>query len=370
MPLFAEKIFFGSPVEQFKAHSEEILDAIKDVCFSPSHILGPKVEAFEKAYAAWHGVPYCVGVGSGTDALSLTMKAFGIGPGDEVITVSHTALATVASIILTGALPVLVDVCVNTSTLAPQKIEAAITDKTKAIIPVHLYGFPCEMEAIMALAEKHELIVIEDCAQAHGATYKGKKVGTIGDAGCFSFYPTKNLGAVGDGGGVITRHAHIADTIKKLRQYGWNDERIGEQPSGVSRLDPLQAAVLSVKLKYLAEDIQKRRAIAREYDRLIDWTKFLRPQAIEQTEPAYHLYVITSDKRDAIVDAMKNENVILGIHYQHSAHKNPGYVPYIQIPEAGLPVTEKLSETVLSLPIYPELEFSIVQKIAEFLNEF
>lgn len=370
MPLFADKIFFGSPVEQFKAHSEEILAAIKDVCFSSSHILGPKVEAFEKAYAAWHGVPYCVGVGSGTDALSLTMKAFGIGPGDEVITVSHTALATVASIILTGARPVLVDVSVETSTLDPQKIEAAITDKTKAIIPVHLYGFPCDMDAIMGFANKHKLIVIEDCAQSHGATYKGRKVGTIGDAGCFSFYPTKNLGAIGDGGGVITRHAHIADCVKRLRQYGWNEERIGVQPSGVSRLDPLQASVLSVKLKYLAEDIQKRRAIAREYDRLIDWTKFSRPQAADQSDPAYHLYVITSDRRDAIVEAMKNENVILGIHYQHSAHNNPGYVPYIKTPEGGLPITEQLSETVLSLPMYPELEFLTVQKIAEFLNEF
>lgn len=368
MPLFPDKIFFGSPVEQFKAHSGEILDAIKDVCFSTHHILGPRVEAFEREFAAWHGVSHCVGVGSGTDALVLTMKAFGIGAGDEVITVSHTALATVSSVILTGARPTLVDVCERASTLDPQKIEAAITDKTKAIIPVHLYGFPCDMDAIMAVAKKHSLIVIEDCAQAHGASHRGRKVGTIGDAGCFSFYPTKNLGAIGDGGGVITDHAPVAEKVKKLRQYGWNDERIGEQPSGVSRLDPLQAAVLSIKLKYLSADIDRRRAIAREYDRMLDWTKFSRPVAHDQTDPAYHLYVITSDRRDAIVEAMKSENVFLGIHYQHSAHKNGGYAPYINIPEDGLPVTERLSETVLSLPMYPELPRNTVQKIALFLN--
>ncbi len=370
MPIFEENIYFGSPVEQFKAHSDEILGVIHDVCFSPFHILGPKVNAFEDDFAQWHDSPYCVGVGSGTDALTLTMKAMGIGKGDEVITVSHTALATVASIALTGAKAVLVDIDKETCTISPKKIETAITTNTKAIMPVHLYGFPCDMDAINAIAQKHNLYVIEDCAQAHGAKYKGQKVGTIGDAGCFSFYPTKNLGAIGDGGGVITKHADIAQKIRQLRQYGWNDERIGEYASGVSRLDALQAAVLSVKLKHLDNDIAKRRTIAAEYDRLIDWSKFDRPKESENCKAAYHLYVIMSPRRNGLIEAMKKENVFLGVHYEHSAHKNPGYKEYIKLPDDGLTVTEHMSNVVVSLPMYPELELSKVAKITEFLNEF
>lgn len=368
MPLFEEKIFFGSPVEQFKAHDEDILTAIHDVCFSPFHVLGPKVETFEKEFAAWNGASHCVGVGSGTDALVLAMKAFGIGSGDEVITVSHTALATGAAVLLTGAKAALVDVGEKSCTLDPEKLEEALNENTKAIIPVHLYGFPCDMDAIMDFAKKHGLVVIEDCAQAHGAIYKGKKVGTIGDAGCFSFYPTKNLGAIGDGGGVITNHKHVADKVRQLRQYGWNEDRVGEYVSGVSRLDALQAAVLSVKLKYLEKDIDRRRAIAAEYDRLIDWSKFNRPKALEGADPAYHLYVIMAENRDEIIEKFKPENVYLGIHYEHPVHKNPGYMEGLKLPRYGLNVTDYLSNVVLSLPMYPELEFSTIKTIAEFLN--
>tara|TARA_R110001592_G_scaffold29350_16_gene106729 strand:- start:16091 stop:17203 length:1113 start_codon:yes stop_codon:yes gene_type:complete len=370
MALFEENIYFGSPVHQFKAHRDEILSAIEDVCDGPFHILGPKVEKFEQGFAAWNNTKYAVGVGSGTDALRLTIEAFGIGKGDEVITVSHTALATASAVLSAGATPVLVDVKQSTCTLDVDKLKSALTPKTKAIMPVHLYGFPCDMDAILDFAKEHSLVVIEDCAQAHGALYKGKKVGSIGDAGCFSFYPTKNLGAIGDGGGVITDNKEIADKVRQLRQYGWDENRVGQIQSVVSRLDPLQASVLSVKLKYLEADVQKRRDIAAEYDRLIDWQNFDKPVALADTEPSYHLYVIMSDRRQEIIEKFKEQNVFLGIHYEHSVHKNPGYQDGIVVPKDGLTTTDHLSSVVLSLPIYPELPLSAVQKITEFLNEF
>lgn len=370
MPLFEENIYFGSPVHQFKAHRGEILSAIEEVCDGSFHILGPKVEKFEQEFAAWNNVKHAIGVASGTDALRLAIEALGIGEDDEIITVSHTALATASAILSAGATPVLVDVKPNTCTLDIEKLASALTPKTKAIIPVHLYGFPCDMDAILSFAKEHKLIVIEDCAQAHGALYKGKKVGSLGDAGCFSFYPTKNLGAIGDGGGVITNNKDIADKVRQLRQYGWDENRVGQMQSVVSRLDPLQASVLSVKLKYLEDDIQKRRDIAAEYDRLIDWQNFEKPNALPETDPSYHLYVIMSDNRQEIIEKFKAENVFLGIHYEHSVHKNPGYLNGIVVPNDGLTTTDHLSSVVLSLPIYPELPLSAVQKITEFLNEF
>lgn len=369
MPLFENKIYFGNPVEQFAAHREEIMGAIEQVCANGPHILGPVVGKFETEFAAWNGVAHAVGVGSGTDALVLAMRAFGIGPGDEVITVSHTALATVAAIVLAGAKPVLVDVHPDTAAMNPACLDAALSPRTKAIIPVHLYGFSCPMDEILQFAEKHDLVVIEDCAQAHGATYRGRKVGTMGDAGCFSFYPTKNLGAIGDGGAVITNDLVIAENVRQRRQYGWDSSRVAQVAGALSRLDALQAAVLSVKLKYLDADNESRRRIADAYDKAIDWDRLSRPRALPGVQPVYHLYVVESERRDDIRAAFAKENVELGIHYAHPAHLHPGYMDLIGLPSGGLPVTEKLSRTVLSLPIYPELPLSSAQKIAEFLND-
>ncbi len=368
MPLFESKIYFGNPVDQFAAHRAEILDAIEAVCAEGPHILGPVVEKFEQEFAAWNNTGYAVGVGSGTDALVLAMKAFGIGPGDEVITVSHTALATVAAIVLTGAKPILVDVHPDTAVMDPSGLAEAVTPRTKAIIPVHLYGFACPMEEILAFARAHGLIVIEDCAQAHGALYREKKVGTMGDAGCFSFYPTKNLGAIGDGGAVITDDAAIAEGVRQRRQYGWDATRVAHVAGALSRLDPLQAAILSVKLKYLDADNQRRRDIAATYDRVIKDGAFSRPAALPGVRPVYHLYVIASDRRDHIRGAFAAENVELGVHYAHPAHLHPGYAGLAGISPGGLPVTEDLSRRVLSLPIYPEFPVLSAQKIAEFLN--
>lgn len=369
MPLFDKKVFFGNPVEQFQSHRAGILSAIETVCELGPHVLGPQVDSFEKDFAAWNGVAHAVGVGSGTDALVLALKASGIGPGDEVITVSHTALATVSAVVLSGARPVLVDVREDTATLDPSKLAAALTPRTKAIIPVHLYGFPCEMDTILAFAKEHNLLVIEDCAQAHGALYQGRKVGTLGHAGCFSFYPTKNLGAIGDGGGVITNNVALADKIRQMRQYGWDAQRVATVPGMLSRLDALQAAILSVKLKTLDKDNDNRRAVAAVYDKAINWSKLSRFRPPVHTVPVYHLYVVKSGRRDALIEKLRTENVEAGIHYAVPAHLHPGYKDLVTLPAEGLTITEALSNGVLSLPIYPEFPPAAAQKIAEFIND-
>jgi dTDP-4-amino-4,6-dideoxygalactose transaminase len=353
----SQKIFCSYPPSQFLSYKEEILKAIERVAEKGPYILGPEVTAFEKEFAAYHSVNYAVGVGSGTDALALTLKAFDIGPGDEVITVSHTALATVAAIITSGATPVLVDID-RYYTMDVAKIEAEITTKTKAIIPVHIYGQPCDMDSILEIARKHNLVVIEDCAQAHGATYKGKKVGTMGEAGCFSFYPTKNLGALGDGGGVITNHASTAERLKRLRQYGWDENRIAIETGVVSRLDELQAAILRIKLRHLDEDNQKRGKIAEEYKAFLKNSSFLLPEIRPKCQHVFHLYVVRAENRDEWKKKLAEFNIEAGIHYAYPAHLHPGYKDKIILSKKGLSLTEKASQEVLSLPIYPELTLS------------
>lgn len=332
------------------------------------YILGPEVASFEEEFAAYHGLSYAVGVGSGTDALALTLKAFDIGPGDEVITVSHTALATVAAIVMAGSTPVLVDVD-HYYTMDPTKIEAEITTKTKAIIPVHIYGQPCDMDQILEIARKHKLIVIEDCAQAHGATYKGKKVGTIGDAGCFSFYPTKNLGALGDGGGIITNRDFIAERLKRLRQYGWNGDRIAVESGVVSRLDELQAAILRVKLRHLDADNQRRQKIADKYGDSLTGSSLLLPDIRPGCQHVFHLYVVRSKNRDQWKKKLADSfNIEAGIHYAYPAHTHPGYKDKIKISKKGLSLTEAISQEVLSLPIYPELDLSSFPPLKEIFK--
>lgn len=357
------KTFFSNPVAQFKSYRDEILEAITRVCDNGPYVLGKEVDYFEKEFASYHEIAHCVGVGSGTDALALAMKAFGIGGGDEVITVSHTALATAAAIVMTGATPVLVDIEEDYYTIDPAKIEVAITSKTKAIVPVHLYGQPCDMDAILAIARKHNLIVIEDCAQAHGATYKGKKVGTIGDLGCFSFYPTKNLGAIGDGGGVITDNKDIADRIKKLRQYGWDEQRISQEPGVVSRLDEIQAAILRVKLKYLDADNQKRKSIASLYNSALSQSSLILPKKRNDVEHVYHLYVVRSKNRGEVKSKLNKFDIEPGIHYEYPVHKHPGFINKIRIGKKGLETTEKIVKEILTLPIYPELPKEIIKKL-------
>jgi dTDP-4-amino-4,6-dideoxygalactose transaminase len=363
------KIHCGNPPAQFQSHKQEILEAIYKVCENGPHILGPEVETFEAEFAAYNNVKYCVGVGSGTDALALTMKAFDIGSGDEVITVSHTALATVAAIVMVGATPMLVDIEEEYFTIDPSTIEAAITPRTKAIIPVHLYGQPCEMDAIMAIARKHNLLVIEDCAQAHGAMYKEKKVGTIGNAGCFSFYPTKNLGAIGDAGGIITNNQQIYDRVKMLRQYGWNINRISQEPGVLSRLDEIQAAILRVKLRHLDADNDKRRTIAYNYSMALKSTELTCPQTREDCKHVFHLYVIRSKNQRNLKENLAEQSIEAGIHYSHPVHTHFGYQQKSKISSHGLSITDKVVKEILSLPIYPELDFlKLGNKILEVMK--
>lgn len=350
------KFFCSNPVAQFKGYKDEISSAILRVCDHGPYVLGAEVEAFESEFSAYHAVKDCIGVGSGTDALSLTLKAFDIGVGDEVITVSHTALATTAAIVIAGATPVLVDIEEEFYTIDPAKIEAAITSQTKAIIPVHLYGQPCDMDAIMAIAQKHNLIVIEDCAQAHGAEYKGRKVGTIGDAGCFSFYPTKNLGAIGDGGGVITNNSDVNVRLRRLRQYGWDEQRISQEPGVVSRLDELQAAILRIKLKHLDQDNNRRRLISEAYNKLLAGSDLVIPAERPECKHVYHLYVIRSKNRDCLKDKLAENNIEAGVHYTHPVHMHPGYQDKIKISPNGLCVTDQIIQEILTLPVYPELD--------------
>ncbi len=358
-------IYCANPLAQYQSHKEEIIEAIKGVLEGGNYILGPEVEKFEKSFAAYCGADYAVGVNSGTDALILALRALGIGPGDEVITVSHTALATVAAIIASGATPVLVDIEPAYYTIHPQCFQRAITSKTKAVIPVHLYGQPADMEAIMEIAREHGLFVIEDCAQATGATYKGRRVGSIGNVGCFSFYPTKNLGAIGDGGMVVTKNANLAERIRRLRQYGWDENRITEEPGLNSRLGEIQAAILNVKLKSLDEDNARRRGIAQLYNESLAGLPIVLPKERSDTTHVYHLYVIASEERDRLKGRLAESGVFAGVHYPTPGHLHGGYDRRCQLPGAGLPVTERALGNILSFPMYPELSPMQVARVTE-----
>ena len=358
----------ANPLAQYQSHKEEILGAVKRVLEGGNYILGPEVAAFEKSFSAYCGVGHGVGVNCGTDALILTLRALDIGPGDEVITVSHTALATVAAIIASGATPVLVDIDPAYYTMDPGCFQRAITSNTKAVIPVHLYGQPADMDGIMKIAREHSLFVIEDCAQAAGAAYKGFRVGSIGDAGCFSFYPTKNLGAIGDGGMVVTRDANLAVRLRRLRQYGWDERRVTEEPGLNSRLDEIQAAILNVKLKTLDEDNARRRAIVQLYNEGLAGLPIILPAERPDTVHVYHLYVIACNERDRLKERLAENGVGAGVHYPMSGHQHKGYQHLPTNASIGLSVTARTVERVLSLPIYPEINKSEILVVIDAMR--
>ena len=320
-----------------------------------SFILGPEVARFEEAMAARLGLPGAVGVASGTDALVLALVALGIGPGHEVITVSHTAGPTVAAIHMVGAIPVLVEVEADTFCLDPASLEAAVGPLTKAIIAVHLYGHPAAIDDILRFACQRGIAVIEDCAQAQEAAVNGRTVGSLGHAACFSFYPTKNLGAIGDGGLVATRDPALIKQLRRLRTYGWSTPQYSELPNGRgSRLDELQAAVLSVKLSFLDEAIARRRAIARLYDQALAKLPLARPTERSGFRHAYHLYVIRCRERDALAQHLRECGIMTARHYPHPVHMQPGLAAGARIP-APLTVTEQIAREILSLPLYPSM---------------
>lgn len=358
-------ILCANPLAQFQSHREEILAAVERVLEGGNYIFGPEVNKFEKSFAAYCHAEHAVGVNSGTDALILTLRALGIGPGDQVITVSHTAVATVAAIIASGATPVLVDVVSGTYTMDPQRLRQAISPRTRAVIPVHLYGQPADMDSIMGIARDAGLFVIEDCAQATGALYKGARVGSIGDAGCFSFYPTKNLGAIGDGGMVVTCNAHLAEQIRRLRQYGWDENRATGEPGLNSRLDEIQAAILGVKLKTLDEDNARRRAIAQRYNEGLAGLHVGLPQEQADTTHVYHLYVITCKERDQFKRKLADRGILAGIHYPVPVHLHGGYDRNVVKPPSGFPVTDALAGSVMSLPMYPELTADSIEAVIQ-----
>lgn len=363
------KILCSNPLAHYLSHQAEIIEAITKTLQSGRYILGEEVTKFEEEFAKYIGVQHGIGVASGTDALFLALSACNIGPGDEVITVSHTAVATVAAIDHTGATPVLVDISLNTYNIDPEKIQQAITSRTKAIIVVHLYGLPADMDRILAIAKKSGLFVIEDCAQAHGARYQGKRVGSFGDFGCFSFYPTKNLGALGDGGMVVTKNPELAEKVLLLREYGWKKRYISEIPGYNSRLDEIQAAVLRLKLRNLDEDNANRKIIARKYLCLNRFDSIIIPQIPEGSESVFHLFVIRTRRRDALQKYLLERGVQTLIHYPVPVHLQPAYDKKCIIPEPLLN-TEKVASKVLSLPIYPELSLDDVDYVTDAIANF
>jgi dTDP-4-amino-4,6-dideoxygalactose transaminase len=361
-----------SPLAGYLARQGEIDAAIAGVLRGGRFLLGPETAAFEAEFAAYTGVPHCVGASSGTEALHLALAACGIGRGDEVITVSHTAVATVAAIDLCGAQPVLVDIERESFALNPALLPGALTARTRSVVLVHLYGRPAPVAEVSAFCRAHGLRLIEDCAQAHGARIGAARVGSFGDVSAFSFYPTKNLGALGDGGAVLTRDAGIAERLAALRQYGWRQQRyVSEMAGWNARLDELQAAVLRVKLRGLDEDNDRRRAIAAIYrERLAGIPGLTLPGAgAPGEECVYHQYVIRCGSRDALADYLQARNIQTLIHYPAPIHRQPAYAARGLTP-GPLPETERAAREVLSLPIYPELPFSDAQAVASAIREF
>jgi dTDP-4-amino-4,6-dideoxygalactose transaminase len=348
------------------AHKQEIDDAVRRVLESGWYILGDEVNAFEQAFAAYLGVSHCIGVGNGTEALHLALVACGIGPGDEVATVSHTAVATVAAIQLAGARPVFVDIDPVTYTMDPDLLEKGITSKTKAVIPVHLYGHPAPMEEVLAIARVHGLCVIEDCAQAHGAAYRGKRAGSFGDIACFSFYPTKNLGALGDGGIVVTNDEKLAENSRLLREYGWKDRFVSHVPGWNTRLDEIQAAILRVKLNYLDMDNAARARLAHSYCEGLSGASLVLPEAVEDSMHVYHLFVIRVSDRDSLVNFLREKGIGADIHYPVPVHQQPAYDGFGR----ELPQTERVAKENLSLPMYPELTEDEIHAVIDAVKEF
>lgn len=364
------KIPFLDLKANYLSVKDEVLGAINEVLDNTAYILGEKVTAFEKDFANMHDVQYCYGTGSGTDANHLALWALGIGPGDEVIVPANTFIATAWGATLCGATPVFVD-CENDSyNIDPKKIQAAITKKTKAIVAVHLYGQPADMDELASVAKKHNLFLVEDVAQAHIAEYKGKMVGSLGIIASFSFYPGKNLGAYGEGGAVTTNNEALAIKVKMHRDHGaaqkYNHELLGHN----YRMEGIQGAVLGVKLKYLNDWTNKRRAVAAKYNDLLQGVKsIVLPKEMAYAKHVYHLYVIKAENRDGLQNYLNENGIATGLHYPLPLHlqkcfANLGYK------KGNFPVTEELAEKCLSLPMFPEMTDDQINYVASKIKEF
>tara|TARA_B110000238_G_scaffold174221_1_gene193789 strand:- start:409 stop:1506 length:1098 start_codon:yes stop_codon:yes gene_type:complete len=347
-----------------------ILKNIKKVLESGTYILGKEVKKLEFAFAKHCKSKHAVAVKNGTDALILSLKAFDIKPSDEVITTSHTALATIAAIVSIGAKPVIVDIDKDYYTIDPIKLNFAINKKTKAIIPVHIYGQPCDMQAILKIGKKNNIAIIEDCSQALGAKYKDKNVGTFGKIGTFSFYPTKNLGAIGDGGMLITNSESIYKKLIKLRQYGWDNKRKTTFPGINSRLDEIQATILNIKLKKLDIENSKRIRISNIYKRKILNKNIILPKTKKDSKHVFHIFAIMTKKRNQLIKHLKNKKIFTGIHYSEPACFSKGYRKFCKFNVKNLKNTIRVSKETLSIPIYPELSNYDINKIIKTINKF
>jgi dTDP-3-amino-3,4,6-trideoxy-alpha-D-glucose transaminase len=347
--------------------SGDLRDAFERVMASSSYVLGQEVNAFEEEFAAYCGAAQCVGVANGMDAIELVLRALGTGPGEEVVTVSHTAFPTAAAISAIGATPVFVDVDAASFTMLPGALTGAITDRTRAIVPVHLYGRPAHMDLILQTAARAGIPVVEDAAQAHGATYDGRRTGTLGQAAAFSFYPTKNLGAFGDGGAVVTNDEALAAEVRRLRNYGESSKYVNTVRGFNSRLDELQAALLRVKLGHLEDWNAMRRAVAARYDELLAGSAVVTPAADEGH--VYHLYVVRSDSRDALQRHLAESGVGTSVHYPTPVHRQAAYRDGAR-QEGSLETTEQLSTQILSLPAYPGLTARDQETVVQAIHDF
>ncbi len=353
---------------QYASIKPEVDAAIKRVVDNTSFILGKEVTEFEQAFARYVGAKGAVGVASGTSALQLSLLACGVGPGDEVITTAHTFIATSEAISQTGARPVFVDIDPQTYNLDPSRVEAAITPRTKAILPVHLYGQPADLGALMEIAERHHLYLIEDAAQAHGAEYKGQRCGSIGHLACFSFYPGKNLGAYGDAGGVTGNDEALLTRVRKLRDHGRLTKYEHDEIGFGERIDALHAAILSAKLPHLEAWTEARRSHARFYNELLAGSDLVMPIESPEVRHVYHLYVIRTQRRGAVLDHLKQKGIGAGIHYPVPLHRQPAYLKQ-GYGDISLPITEQVAQEIVSLPMYPELTAEQLTYVAEAVKE-
>ena len=366
-----------NPKAGYLAKKTKIDQAIAEMLDSGWYILGKQVSSFEQSFAEYIGVEHAVGVASGTDAIELILRASDIGAGSVVLTVSHTAVATVAAIERAGAQPMFVDVDPKTFTMSPAHLKKTIEafqssstaksfGKLRAILPVHIYGHPAELDELKEIAEQHDLLMIEDCAQSHGARYQSERTGSFGHASAFSFYPTKNLGALGDGGICVTSDSALAERMRALREYGWTQRYVSTMSGINSRLDEMQAAILRVCLQSLDEDNARRRAVADIYHDMLIGSDVVLPKVQSDVEHVYHQFVIQLNERDAMREKLKEQGVLTGIHYPVPVHQQPAYTRMPSGP-GGLPITESLAPRILSLPMFPQMSDDDAQTVARTL---
>lgn len=370
----ATQAFPHFPIEDYRHHQAAIDAAIHATLTGGHYILGGEVTAFEQEFAAWVGTEHAIGVANGTDAIELILRGLGIGSGDRVALPSHTAVASASGIARAGAEPVFVDLDPDTCTICPHALEALLTSDqghlVKAVLAVHLYGHPVAWHELKAVTDKHGVVLLEDCAQAHGATYHGSKTGSLGKAAAFSFYPTKNLGAIGDGGGITTNDGELAERIRSIRQYGWKERYISRSEGVNSRLDELQAAILRVKLRTLPEMIERRRSAATHYARSLASVAHVQPPVVrEHCQHAWHLYVIQSPVRDALMEHLLARQIPVALHYPAAIHQQSGYA-HIAARSPALPQTEAVLKRILTLPLHPYLDLAALDATCRAICDF